>query len=77
MLQHVCIYQGQFFQQILTGLNFPFPKLEDILRIKRLVYPTIYSKLGKIIVVLMPFPRVLALREMQTASSRIWMLLDV
>ena len=52
--------------------GFLSPRLIPILRLKSSVCPTILSIAGWRIVGFIPFPRVLVLCEMQTASSKIW-----
>ena len=52
--------------------NFPSPRLVTYPRLKSPVCPTILPIAGRRIYGFIPFPRVLALYEMQTALSRIW-----
>ena len=58
----------------ISNSEFPFsyPRPVAIPRLKSPVWPTILPIAGGKIVGFIPFPRVLMLCEMQTASSRIW-----
>ena len=73
LLNEQDVTQGQFFMQILTGLNseFFFSYINAIQMLKSPVCPTILLIAGGRIVRYIPFPKILALCEMQTALSRI------
>ena len=66
--------QGHFLSGVwqVWVQSFPSPRLVASPKLKNLVCPTILSIAGGRIIGFIPFPRVLVLREMQLAWSRIW-----
>ena len=66
--------QGQFFKRSLTGLNseFSFSKTSCLTKTEEPRLPYYLPTAGGGIIGFIPFPRVLVLCEMQSASSRIW-----
>ena len=66
--------QGQFLSGVsqVWIQSFPSPRLVASPRLKNLVCPTILPIAGGRIIGFIPFPRVLALGEMQSVSSWIW-----
>ena len=68
------IYQGQIFKRSLTGLNseFSFSLTSCLTKAQEISLPYYLPIAGGRIIRFIPFPRVLVLCEMQSASSRIW-----
>ena len=66
--------QSQFFMRSLTGLNseFSFSLTVCLTKVKEPSLPYYLRIAGGRIIGFIPFPKVLALCEMQTVSSRIW-----
>ena len=66
--------QGQFFKRILTGLNseFSFSYTSCLSKPEEPSLSYYLPIAGERIIGLIPFPRVLVLWEMQSATSRIW-----
>ena len=67
-------HKVNFFQQSLTGLNseFSFSKTSCLTKAEEHSLPYYLPIAGRRIIGFIPFPRVLVLCEMQSASSRIW-----
>ena len=66
--------QGQIFKWSLTGLNseFSFSETSCLTKAKESSLSYYLPIAGGRIIGFIPFPRVLVLCEMQSASSRIW-----
>ena len=66
--------QGQIFKRSLTGLNseFSFSKTSCLTKAEEISLSYYLPIAGGRIIGFIPFPRVLVLCEMQSASSRIW-----